>query len=101
MSAYGRIHFKVTLLVKGTGPWCGAALVMTTSLIKVVRQTLTGQCYIDIILEPIVYPHFRAHQAARPTFQDDNAVHIWHVLLQILLHKRGLKNFSGRAGVPI
>ena len=41
--------------------------------LKVVRQTLTGQRYIDVILEPIVYPHFRAHQAARPTFQDDNA----------------------------
>ena len=41
--------------------------------LKVVRQTLTGQRYIDDILEPIVYPHFRAHQAARPLFQDDNA----------------------------
>ena len=40
--------------------------------LKVVRQTLTGQRYIDDILEPIVYPHFRAHQAARPIFQDDN-----------------------------
>ena len=30
---------------------------------KVVRQTLTGQRYIDDMLEPIVYPHFRAHQA--------------------------------------
>ena len=38
--------------------------------LKVVRQTLTGQHYIDDILEPIVYPHF---QAARPIFQDDNA----------------------------
>ena len=41
--------------------------------LKVVRQTLTGQRYIDDILEPILYPHFRAHQAARPIFQDDNA----------------------------
>lgn len=41
--------------------------------LKVVRQTLTGQRYIDNILQPIVYPHFRAHQAARPIFQDDNA----------------------------
>ena len=39
----------------------------------VVRQTLTGQRYIDDILQPIVYPHFRAHQAAHPIFQDDNA----------------------------
>ena len=38
-----------------------------------VRQTLTGQRYIDDILQPIVYPHFRAHQAAHPIFQDDNA----------------------------
>ena len=29
--------------------------------LKVVRQTLTGQRYNDDILEPIVYPHFRAH----------------------------------------
>ena len=41
--------------------------------LKVVRQTLTEQRYIDDILEPIVYPHFRAHHAARPIFQDDNA----------------------------
>ena len=41
--------------------------------LKVVRQTLTGQRYIDDTLEPNVYPHFRAHQAARPIFQDDNA----------------------------
>ena len=41
--------------------------------ITVVRQTLTGQRYIDDILEPIVYSHFRAHQAARLIFQDGNA----------------------------
>ena len=69
--------------------------------LKVVRQTLTGQCYIDDILEPIVYPYFRAHQAARPIFQDDMPVHIGHVLLQIILHRRGLKIFCGRAGAPI
>ena len=39
----------------------------------VVKQTLTGQCYTDDILQPIVYPHYRAHQAAHPVFQDDNA----------------------------
>ena len=41
--------------------------------LKVVGQTLTGQRYIDDILEPILYPHFRAHQPARPIFQDGNA----------------------------
>ena len=41
--------------------------------LKIVKQTLTGQRNIDDILEPIVYPHFRVHQAARPIFQDDNA----------------------------
>ena len=41
--------------------------------LKVVRQTLTEQRYIDDIPEPIVYPHFRAHQAACPIFQDENA----------------------------
>ena len=40
--------------------------------LKVVRQTLTGQRYIDDILEPIVDPHFQAHQVAHPIFQDDN-----------------------------
>ena len=39
----------------------------------VVRQALKGQRYIDDILQPIVYPHFRAHQAARPIFLDGNA----------------------------
>ena len=40
--------------------------------LKVVRQTLAGQRYIDDILEPIVYQHFRGHQSPRPIFQDDN-----------------------------
>ena len=40
--------------------------------LKDVRQTLTGQRYIDDIFEPIVDPHFQAHQAARPIFQADN-----------------------------
>ena len=42
--------------------------------LKVVRQTLTGQHYIEDILEPIVYPHFQAHQAAHLIFQDDNVL---------------------------
>ena len=41
--------------------------------LNVVRQTLTGQRYIDDILEPILYPHFRAHQPECPIFQDGNA----------------------------
>ena len=41
--------------------------------LKVVKQTLTGQRYIDDIFELILYPLFRAHQAARPIIQDDNA----------------------------
>ena len=106
MFVYGvnidRIHFKITLLVKlkcsvADPLWCGAALVITTKLIPtVVRQTLTGQRYIDDILEPILYPHFRAHQTAHRIFQDDN-VYKGHVLLQILLHRRGLKICSGQA----
>ena len=32
-----------------------------------------GNVKFDDIREPIVYPHFRAHQTARPIFQDDNA----------------------------
>ena len=41
--------------------------------LKVVRQTLTEQPYIDDILEFIVYPHIRAQQAERPIFQGDLA----------------------------
>ena len=41
--------------------------------LKDVRQTLTRQRYIDDILEPIVYPHYPAHQSARPIFQEGNA----------------------------
>ena len=74
------IHFKITSLLKlkclvADPLWCGAALVMITSFSSrlFIRQTLTGQRYIDDILEPIVYLHFRAHQAARPIFQDKNA----------------------------
>ena len=53
-----------------------------------VRQTLTGQRYIDDILQPIVYPHFRAHQAARPIFQDDNArPHRARVVTDFLVQK--------------
>ena len=33
---------------------------------------MTGERFTDDILEPIVYPHFRAHQAARPILQDGN-----------------------------
>ena len=41
--------------------------------LEFVTQALTEQSYIDDILEPIVYPHFRAPQAARPIFQKYNA----------------------------
>ena len=61
----------------------------------VVRQTLTGQRYIDDNLQPIVYPYFRAHQAARPIFRTTMPVRIGPVLLQNLLPRKGLRNFSG------
>ena len=74
------IPFKITLLLRlksfVVDPlWCGAALVMTTSLIlwcldKLWQNKVT---FIDNILQPIVYPHFGAHQAVRPIFQDNNA----------------------------
>ena len=60
--------------------------------LKVVKQTLTGQRYIDDILEPIVYPHFRAHQAARPVFQDDNARPHWARIVTDSLAKEGIEN---------
>ena len=61
---------------------------------NVVRQILTGQRYIDDILELIVYPHFRAHQAARPIFQDDYARQHRARIITDLLHRRGLRIFS-------
>ena len=68
---------------------------------KVVRQTLTGQHYIDDILEPIVYPHFLAHQAEHPIFQDANACPHRACVATDSLEKRGLRIFTGRAGAPI
>ena len=50
--------------------------------LKVVRQSLTGQRYIDGILEPVVYPQFRAHQAVHPIFQDGNARPCCYILKQ-------------------
>ena len=62
--------------------------------LNLVRQTLTGQCYIDDIIEPIVYPHFRAHQAARPIFQDDNACpHRAHIIIDSLAQE-GIENLQ-------
>ena len=55
--------------------------------LKIVKQTLTGQRNIDDILEPIVHPHFRVHQADAHYFRTTMPVHIAHVLLQILLHR--------------
>ena len=66
----------------------------------VVRQTLT-RYQMDDILQPIVYPHFRAHQAARPIFMTTMPVRIKPVLLQNLLPRKGLRNVSGPAGDPI
>ena len=51
----------------------------------VVRQTLTGQLYSDDILQHVVCPHFRPYQAARPIFQDDNALpHMARVVTESL-----------------
>ena len=68
--------------------------------LKLIRQTLTGQHYI-IILEPIVYSHFRAIKQHTQYFMMTMPVHIGHVSLQILLHRKGLRIFSGQARVPI
>ena len=73
-----RIHFKIMFLPRlkcsVVAPlWCGGACHYHKLGLVVVRQTLTRQRYIDDILQPIVYPHFWAHQAAHSIFQDDNA----------------------------
>ena len=64
--------------------------------LKVVRQTLTGQRYIDNILEPIVYPH----QEAYPIFQDDNVgPHRAHIVTDTLAHE-GIENLQWPRGSP-
>ena len=68
--------------------------------LKVVRKTLTGQRYINDILEPIVCPHFRAHQAARPIFQDDNAhPHRAHIVTDSLAQE-GIENLQWLSRSP-
>ena len=62
--------------------------------LKVVRHTLTGQRYIDDILEPIVYPDFRAHQAARPIVQDDNACPHRARIVTDSLAQEGIENLQ-------
>ena len=69
--------------------------------LKVVRQTLTGQRYIDDILEPIVYPHFRAHQSARPILQDDNArPHRACIVADSLAQGEGMENLQWPSRSP-
>ena len=68
--------------------------------LKVVRQTLTGQRYIDDILELIVYPHFRAHQAARPIFQDDNARPHRACIVTDSLAQEGMENLQWPSRSP-
>ena len=65
--------------------------------LKVVGQTLTGQRYIDDILEPIVYPLFRAHQAARPIFQDYSARPHTVRMVSDSLAQEGIENLQCRA----
>ena len=62
--------------------------------LKVVKQNVTGQRYIDDILEPFVYPHFRAHQAARPIFQDDNARLYRACIVTDSLVQEGIENLQ-------
>ena len=60
--------------------------------LMVVRQTLTRQRYIDDILEHIhISEQIKKHA---PYFRTTMPVHIAHILLQILLHRRGLRIFS-------
>ena len=64
--------------------------------LKVVRQTLTGQHFIEDILEPIVCIHISKHIKKRTSyFRTTMSFHIGHVLLQNLLDRRVLEIFSG------
>ena len=68
--------------------------------LKVVRQTLTEQRYIDNILEPIVYPHFRAHQAACSIFQDKNARPHRACIVTDSLTQEGIENLQWPSRIP-
>ena len=68
--------------------------------LKVVKQTLTGQRYIDDILEPIVYPHYRAHQTARPIYQDDNARPHGARIVTDSLAQEGIENLQWSSRSP-
>ena len=64
--------------------------------IKDVRQTLTRQRYID----DIVYPHFRAHQAVCPIFQDDNARPHRAYIVTDSLAQEGIENLQRPSRSP-
>ena len=68
--------------------------------LKVVRQTLTGQRYIDDILESIVYPHSRAHQAACLIFQDNNARPHRACIVTDSLVQEGIENLQWLSRSP-
>ena len=102
-----RINFKITSLVKlkcsVVDPlWCGAALVITTSLIsRLLDKLWQGNVTLTISLSVLcihISEHIKKHA---PYFRTTMPVHIGHVLLQILLPRSGLKIFSGRGGAPI
>ena len=68
--------------------------------LKVIRQTLTRQRYIGDILESIVHPHFRAYQATRPIFQDDNARPHKARIVTDSLAKEGIENLQWPSRSP-
>ena len=79
-----------------------AALVMTTRLISRLLDKL-WQGNVTLTISPsLLCIHIPEHiKQHAPYFTTTMPVHIRHVLLQILLHRRGFKIFSGRAGALI
>ena len=68
--------------------------------LKVVRQNLSGKRYTDDIIEPIVYPHFRAHQPARTIFQDGNARPHRARIVADSLAQEGIENLQWPSSSP-
>ena len=69
--------------------------------LMVVRQNLTGQSHNDDILQPIVYPHLQAHQAAHPIFQDDNACPYRACVVIDSLAQKGIEKLQWPSRSPV
>ena len=73
--------------------WAGISDNLKTDLV-VINGTLTGQRYIDQVINPYVVPFFRGNRA-NFTLMDDNAVHIGQLLCETACNKLEFKLWIG------